>query len=110
MTRRFDDRSGIENALLREMKFVHRASRPSAAFAALGLIGLCSLACSDNMASNTPGGAAAGAGSTGGSANGGAGSGVSGGTSMPADLSKGGPKLRVLTQLEYMNSLTDLLG
>jgi hypothetical protein len=26
------------------------------------------------------------------------------------DLSKGGPKLRVLTQLEYTNSLTDLLG
>jgi hypothetical protein len=98
------------NALLREMKFVHRASRPSAAFAALGLIGLCSLACSDNMVSNTPGGATAGAASTGGSANGGgAGPGV-GGAGVPVDITKGGPKLRVMTQLEYKNSLTDLLG
>ena len=33
-----------------------------------------------------------------------------GGTGMPMDLSKGGPKLRVLTQAEYKNSLADLLG
>ena len=29
---------------------------------------------------------------------------------MPVDLSKGGPKLRVLTQAEYRNSITDLVG
>jgi len=33
-----------------------------------------------------------------------------GGTPAPVDLSKGGPKLRVLTQAEYKNSLTSLLG
>ena len=93
------------------MKFVHRASRPYAAFAALGLIGLCSLACSDNgTVANPNNGATAGAGSTGGSASGGTGMGASGDTGMPKDLSKGGPKLRVLTQSEYKNSITDLFG
>jgi hypothetical protein len=48
---------------------------------------------------------------TGGSANasGGAGSGGSV-PGMPQDLSKGGPKLRVLTVTEYKNALSDLLG
>jgi hypothetical protein len=45
-------------------------------------------------------------GPTGGSSNNGAG----GGTNTPQDMSKGGPKLRVLTQAEYTNALTDLLG
>jgi hypothetical protein len=49
-------------------------------------------------------------GQTSGGANSGAGSSAGGGTSVPVDLSKGGPKLRVLTQLEYTNSVTDLLG
>ncbi len=89
-----------------EMKTVPSPFRTHAAFAALGLIGFCSLACTGTMG-GTPGGATGGAGSTGGSANGGAG--VAGGTGV-VDLSKGGPKLRVLTQLEYKNSLTDLLG
>lgn len=48
-------------------------------------------------------------GQNGGSANAGAGGG-GGGTNMPQDLSKGGPKLRVLTVSEYRNAITDLLG
>ena len=110
MIGRFSDRSAFPNALLREMKVVYRASRPYAAFAALGLIGLCSLACSDNVATPNPGGPTAGASSTGGGATGGSGAAVGGDTGMPKDLSKGGPKLRVLTQSEYKNSITDLLG
>jgi len=88
---------------------VFRASRPHAAAAALGLVGLCSLACTGSVAGNGgPGGG--GSGQTGGSANTGGGLGTGGSTTTPVDLSKGGPKLRVLTQLEYTNSLTDLLG
>ncbi|HVY26498.1 MAG TPA: DUF1587 domain-containing protein, partial [Polyangiaceae bacterium] len=78
----------------------------------LGLVGLgslSSLACTDGGgAVGANGGASAGAGLTGGSASGGSANG--GSTGMPFDPSKGGPKLRVLTQLEYTNSLTDLLG
>jgi hypothetical protein len=88
-----------------KMNTVFRVSRPHAALAALGLISLCSLACTGVASGGGPGG---GLGPTGGSANGGGGgAGTGGGT---VDLSKGGPKLRVLTQSEYKNSLTDLLG
>src|SRR5690349_6983798 len=45
-----------------------------------------------------------------GGASSGAGAGNGGGTNMPQDLSKGGPKLRVLTTSEYRNAITDLLG
>jgi hypothetical protein len=89
-----------------KMNTVFRASRPHAALAALGLVGLCSLACTGVASGGGSGGPTGGSGQTGGSANAGGG----GGTGMPVDLSKGGPKLRVLTQLEYKNSLTDLLG
>ena len=89
-----------------KMNTIFRASRPHAALAALGLISLCSLACTDAAGGGGPGGATGGAGPTGGSAN----AGGVGGTPGPVDLSTGGPKLRVLTQLEYKNSLTDLLG
>jgi hypothetical protein len=87
---------------------VFRASRPHAVAAALGLIGLSSLACTGGVPSNgSPG--AGGLGQAGGSANtGGVASGGGGGAAV--DLSRGGPRLRVLTQLEYKNSLTDLLG
>jgi Protein of unknown function (DUF1592)/Protein of unknown function (DUF1588)/Protein of unknown function (DUF1595)/Protein of unknown function (DUF1585)/Protein of unknown function (DUF1587) len=88
------------------MKTVPYPSRTYAAFTALSLISLCSLACTGEVGSGRPGGATGGAASTGGSGNGGAGV---GGTGV-VDLSKGGPKLRVLTQLEYKNSLTDLFG
>jgi len=36
--------------------------------------------------------------------------GTAGGAIVPKDLSKGGPKLRILTQTEYKNSLADLVG
>jgi hypothetical protein len=91
------------------MKTVPGASRQHAALAALGLIGLCALACSSSGGGN-PNAGAGGLGQTGGSANANAGVGTGGGTGMPADLSKGGPRLRVLTQAEYKNSITDLLG
>lgn len=92
------------------MKLVPRAPRAYLEFAAVGLIGLCAVACSDTVGGN-PNAGAGGLGQTGGSPNTNAGAGPSGGgTSMPADLSKGGPKLRVLTQLEYRNSIADLVG
>ncbi|HEY6080608.1 MAG TPA: DUF1592 domain-containing protein [Polyangiaceae bacterium] len=85
-------------------------SRQHAAIAALGLIGLSSLACTANVGGNgSPGGGASM--QTGGSANaGGAATGGGGGGGPAALEPSGGPKLRVLTQLEYKNSLTDLLG
>lgn len=55
------------------------------------------------MDPNNPNGAS-GAGQTGGSANAG---GAGGGSAL---LDNGGPNLRVLTQLEYKNSVADLLG
>jgi Protein of unknown function (DUF1588)/Protein of unknown function (DUF1592)/Protein of unknown function (DUF1595)/Protein of unknown function (DUF1587) len=95
-----------------------RASRPYSAFAVLGLFGLTSLACSGTDGPGTPGsnpGAVGGSGQTGGAANGGSAAGTGtgatpGGGTGPVDISKGGPKLRILTEVEYRNSLTDLLG
>ncbi len=71
----------------------------------LGLALLVGTACTPEM--STPTGMSAGgmSGANAGGANAGG-----GGTGMPLDLSKGGPKLRVLTQLEYKNAVTDLLG
>ena len=82
----------------------------------LALLAALATACTGVAGSNGLGGPAAGAGGagSGGSQNGGGGSGASAGTASAGtasvDLSKGGPKLRVLTQIEYKNSLTDLLG
>lgn len=75
---------------------------------------LASLACSEATGGGSNltgggGGAGGSAGQTGGSANGG-GVATAGGAGMPADLSMGGPKLRVLTQSEYKSALTALLG
>lgn len=89
-----------------EMKVLARGSRRSSAFAALSSLSLCLAACTGvvdpgNRASNP--GQSGGGSASGGGAN-------AGGSGGAADLSKGGPKLRVLTQLEYKNSLTDLLG
>lgn len=75
---------------------------------------LASLACSEATGGGSNltgggGGAGGSAGQAGGSANGG-GVATAGGAGMPADLSMGGPKLRVLTQSEYKSALTALLG
>jgi hypothetical protein len=96
---------GASPALLTEMKVVPRVSRPYRALPVLGLISLCVLACTGGVTGG-PGDPA----QTGGSANAGGSSGSGGGTGMPVDLSKGGPKLRVLTQSEYKNAITYLLG
>ncbi len=93
------------------MKTVPRESRPYVAFAALGLFGLCSLACTGTTVDSPDGPGAAGSqNATGGSANQGGSSSVAGAGSGPVDLSKGGPKLRVLTRSEYTNTLTALVG
>ncbi len=79
----------------------------------LALVALCSLACTSGVsgAGGNPGGASGGPGQPGGgSANAGGGLGGGGSAGMPGNLSHGGPKLRVLTQAEYTNSLSDLLG
>ncbi len=90
------------------MKTFPRPSRPPAAFAVLGLIGLCSLGCA---ASKDSSGQPGGAGPIGGTSNaGGAGTSGSGGTGVGVDLSRGGPKLRILTQTEFKNAVADLLG
>jgi uncharacterized protein DUF1588/uncharacterized protein DUF1592/uncharacterized protein DUF1595/uncharacterized protein DUF1585/uncharacterized protein DUF1587 len=108
---RFDDNSKCLSALLTKMKVVARASRTYPAFAALGVIGLSLLACTGGVSNGNPDpGAGSPGATTGGSASTGGTSATGGGTSTPVDLSKGGPKLRVLTQLEYKNSVTDLLG
>ncbi len=75
------------------------------------VFGLALLLASGSLACSATGGGAP-QGQTGGSANagGGSGGGAGGGSGMPIDLSKGGPKLRVLTQSEYRNSVTELLG
>jgi len=89
-----------------KMNTVFRASRQHAALTALGLVSLCSLACT-GVAGVGGADGAGGVGQTGGSANAGGSAGTGGGA---VDLSKGGPKLRVLTQSEYKNALAYLLG
>ena len=75
---------------------------------------VCSLACTGiTEGGNLNGGPSGGSGQAGGSANAGGGPGPGGGSGsggVPGTLSNGGPKLRVLTQVEYTNSLSDLLG
>ena len=112
MTGRFRDRSRRLSALLEVMKAVLRASQPYRAFAVLGAISFGSLACTGGLSSGNPNNAGAGSPgvvSTGGTANAAGGAGT-GGTAPPVDLTNGGPKLRVLTQVEYTNSVTDLVG
>src|SRR5690348_2130729 len=92
--------------IAREMKVVHRAYRSYAAFAVLGAISLCSLACTGSVDPSHPNAGTGGGQSGGGTAN----AGGAGGSPGPVDLSKGGPKLRVLTQTEYKNSVADLVG
>lgn len=104
----FDDTQRASSPLARQMKVAPYAFRPYRVLLP-GLISLCSFACTDGGgAVGGPSAGAAGLGQTGGSANGGSGTG--GSTGMPVDLSMGGPKLRVLTQSEYKNALTFLLG
>ncbi|HEY5376285.1 MAG TPA: DUF1588 domain-containing protein [Polyangiaceae bacterium] len=97
------------------MKDVPGVFRRHRAFPVLGLIALSSLACtgiaSDKMSAGPPGQAGQ-AGQTGQTAGGGAGSTVAGGGAGGEGVSllNGGPRLRVLTQTEYTNSVTDLLG
>jgi len=92
-----------------QMTILPRASQPFSAIAILGLVGLCALGCAGT--DTNPGGASGspGVGQAGSSATGGAGA-VGGSTGMPVDVSKGGPKLRVLTRIEYTNAVTDLFG
>jgi hypothetical protein len=96
-----------------DMNVVPGFFRRHRSFPALGLIALCSLACTGGVTGGNmgPSGGAGGqtAATGGGSSNpgGGASSNSNGGA---VNISNGGPKLRVLTQAEYTNSLTDLLG
>ncbi|MES1178251.1 MAG: DUF1588 domain-containing protein [Myxococcales bacterium] len=98
------------------MKSVQHTFLPYWAFAALGVIGLSSLACTGVVSDGPsggpggPNGGPGGFGQTGGGSNAGASASGGGSAGTAADLSKGGPKLRVLTQAEYKNSLADLLG
>ncbi|MEO8904757.1 MAG: DUF1592 domain-containing protein [Polyangiaceae bacterium] len=103
------------------MKAAPQMFLPFRAFAVLGVVGLCSLACAGRVGGNDgPSGGPGGRGQTGGGSNAGAGAGTgagagagtgaaaSGGTGVsPAN---GGLKLRVLTQVEYKNAVADLLG
>lgn len=90
------------------MKVVHRASRPHSAFAVLGLIGLLSLACNGGGDGDIPGGSGGSAPTGGANAGGGTTPGVGGAPIIPDTT--GGPKLRVLTEIEYRKALKYLLG
>jgi hypothetical protein len=96
-------RDRVAPPLLSEMKVVPRVSRPYWAFSVLGFAGICALACSSG-----PNDGPINPGQTGGSSNGGGGG--AGGAPGPVDLSKGGPKLRVLTRAEYKASIAALFG
>lgn len=84
------------------------AFRPYPSFAAIGLVGLCSLACGGVSRGRGADGGQGGSEQTGGSANADAGTAAGGGA--PISEGRGGPKLRLLTQSEYRNALSDLLG
>lgn len=87
------------------MKVLTRGFRKPSALAALSSICFCLAACTGVV---DPGKGMSNPGQSGGGSSNGGGGNVAG--SGPVDLTNGGPKLRVLTQLEYTNSLTDLLG
>ncbi len=97
------------------MKLVPRAARTCSAFAVLGLLSLSSLACTgggsvdggpDGVGAQPPTGGT----SSGGSSGVAAGPATGGGGGGAVDLTKGGPKLRVLTQAEYKSAVSDLVG
>ena len=109
--------------MLNRMKIDPGVFRRQPASAALGLITLCSVACSgvvgggpdsDRPSDGPPGqtgaGGTANTGGSGGSSGGGTGGSAGSGGSGSGPLANGGPKLKVLTQAEYRNSLSDLLG
>jgi len=75
----------------------------------VALISLCSLACGSTAAGG-PNTAAGGSGQTAGGGGSAGLDGTAGGAIVPKDLSKGGPKLRILTRTEYQNAVSDLLG
>jgi hypothetical protein len=90
------------------MKLVPGIFRPyHGFFAAVALGGFGALACG-GTSGGAPNAAAGGPGQTDGGTTSTGGSG--GGANMPKDLSKGGPKLRILTRAEYQNAVSDLLG
>jgi hypothetical protein len=86
-----------------QMRVIVGAFRSYPRFAVIGLIGLGPLACGG--VSGGRGGAEQGSGGSGQSGNA-----AGGGANMPMDTSLGGPKLRLLTQTEYKNALTHVLG
>ena len=96
-----------------EMKIVPGVFRQCQALVGWGLVGICSLACT-GVVGGGPYGASGGSGQAvdgnGNVSGGGATGGGATGTGMPVDPNQGGSKLRVLTQSEYRNSLTYLLG
>jgi hypothetical protein len=93
------------------MKVVLGAFGLDARLAAVGLFSLGALACGGLSGGGVRGdGGLGGSGETGGSASTGAGTAAGGGAEVAADPFRGGAKLRVLTQSEYKNALTDLLG
>lgn len=85
-------------------------SRLAPRFAVMGLISLCAVACGGTSRGGGADGGWGGSGQTGGSASTSAGTAAGGGAGISEDPSKGGRKLRLLTQSEYRNALTDLLG
>jgi hypothetical protein len=91
------------------MIVVHRAFRWCPTFAAAGLIGLGALACGDVSRRGADGGNG-GSGQTGGSATTEAGTAAGDGAGTLGPLSTGRRKLRLLTQSEYKNAVTHLLG
>lgn len=93
-----------------EMTIFPRASQPFSAIAVLGLVGLCALGCAGTEGNPAGASGNTSVGQAGSSTTGGSGTGVGGSTGMPVDVSKGGPKLRVLTRTEYINAVTDLFG
>jgi Protein of unknown function (DUF1588)/Protein of unknown function (DUF1592)/Protein of unknown function (DUF1595)/Protein of unknown function (DUF1585)/Protein of unknown function (DUF1587) len=90
--------------------------RAQSLLAAAGLVGLCALACGGVSQRGAEGEATGGSGETGGSASvssgtaPSAGTAAGGGAGLVEDIEGSRIKLRVLTQSEYRNALTALLG
>jgi hypothetical protein len=88
------------------------AVRRCGRLAVVGLVGLCSLACGGTSARRGGDGDEEGSGQSGGSASASAGTAAGGGAGAvdAGPLGREAPKLRLLTQSEYKNALSDLLG
>jgi hypothetical protein len=93
-----------------QMKVVFGADRPHPRLAVIGLISLCSLACGGVSRGHGAEGGWGGSGQTGGGASMAAGTAAGGGAGITDGPTGGGLKLRILTQSEYRNALTDVLG